>query len=415
MGVAGLIMTGIRDAGTSLLGKRRFRLAVPVGTVAVIAVLLFGAGAASACSHPPSANPPYTVLDTIPLVDAIAANTTMVFAQGVAHCSLIWGITTSDHVFLYAKVPVKNADCSEGGLVLAPNTTYTGPPSSGSGSGGLLGSPVQPAGEWYHPKCHCSEAPTNTTLFDVVAGHLFAITDQGKTVRYVANFSVPLSERLNMGLAYDQVGEFNHSLIVTSSAGGKVWLVNSTGGVKLLASLHTYIGGPAVAPLSFGAFGGDIIIAEKWLGSIVAISPSGTVSHVGDWSKANAVTFPSYYGGGHRCHHHGGGWRSMDGFADWGHGHERGCGSQCSFGPQHFVLFVANYSSGAVEAFPAKDLRGFAGDGFVAGGLNQGIGAFTAHDTTSYFATQTERLSDIASVYCPLPPCSGGHDGTWGD
>jgi len=410
-------MTRIRDVGLRLLGGRSVRFAVPVGSVAVVAVLLFGAGAASACSQPPSPSPPYTVLDTIPLVDAIAANSTMVFAQGESHCSLIWGITPSDHVFLYAKVPVKNVNCSEGSLVLAPNTTYTGSSTSGSGPG-LQGSPFQqgqPVGEWTHHKCRCSGTSTNTTLFDVVAGHLFAITDQGKTVSYVANFSVPSSDRLNMGLAYDQVGEFNHSLVVTSSAGGKVWLVNSTGGVTLLAALHTYIGGPAVAPPSFGKFGGDIILAEKWLGSIVAISPSGTVSYVGNWSKANAVTFPSSYGAGHQHHHHGGGWQYTDGAAEWGHGHQGGCGSVCSFGPQHFVLFVANYTSGAVEAFPAKDLRGFGGEGFVAGGMNQGIGAFSAYNTTSYFATQTERLSDIASVYCPPPPCNGDHNGYWGN
>lgn len=411
-----LFMRETRETGLRVLGRRGIRFATPVSAVAVIAVLLLGTGAASACQTPPSSNPPYTILDKIPLVDAIAANSTMVFAQGVTHCSQIWAITTADNVALYATLPLPSGViCSEGGLTLAPNTTFTGHP--GSGTGGLAGSPfgqAQPVGEWGHHHCRCSKATSNTTLFAVGEGQLYAITQGGTNVTWVANFSVPNTVKENMGLTYDQVGYFHHELIVTSSAAGRVWLVNSTGGVKLLASLHTYIGGPAVAPRGFGAFGGDIILAEKWLGSIVAIAPSGKVSYVGNWSMANAVTFPSYYGGGHH-HHHGGGWQYLDGAADWGQNHQGGCAATCTFGPQHFVLFVANYSSGAVEAFPAKDLRGFSGDGFVAGGMNQGIGAFSAYNTTSYFANQTERLSGIASVYCPPPPSCSGYDGTWGD
>jgi len=206
----------------------------------------------------------------------------------------------------------------------------------------------------------------------------------------VASFPFSHKPSENMGLAWDQVGQFGHDLIVTSSSGGNVWLVNDTGNVTLLVQLHTYIGGPAVAPMYFGPFGGDIIIAEKTLGEIVAVSPSGNVTNVAAWSKANAVTFP------------------FSGHGQWGWGFGSGCGNNgCSFGNNHDVMFVANYSSGAVEAFPASDLYGFWGEGFVAGGLNQGIGAFAPNGSTSYFATQTERLSDIASMYCP-PPCHGG-------
>jgi len=419
-------MTGIREAGTKLLGRRGFRLVTPVVAVAVIAILLFGTGAAAACTPPPSSNPPYTVLDKIPLVDAIAANSSMVFAQGVEHCSQIWGISPTDQVSLYATVPVpKGVVCSEGALALAPSTAFTGHPSSRGG-----GPPTAPLGEaasvaeWGHYHCHCSKGTNNTTLFEVGEGQLYAITQGGTNVTWVANFSVSPKVTENMGLTYDQVGAFHHDLIVTSSFGGKVWLVNSTGGVTLLASLNTYIGGPAVAPPSFGALGGQIIIAEHFTGSIVAVSPSGKVTYVANWSKANAVAFPPYSGGGHR-HHHGGGWMPWqggrpasdgNGIALWGHGGKGPCGFECSFGRQHFVLFVANYSSGAVEAFPAKDLRGFYGDGFIAGGVNTGIGAFTARGATSYFATQTRSLSDIAAIYCPTPvPCGGGYgSGGWG-
>ena len=140
-------MSRLRELGRKLLGRPGVRLATPLTAIAVIAVLLFGTGAAAACHSPPPTNPPYTVLTTIPLIDAIAANTTMVFAQGVTNCSQIWGITPSDNVSLYATVPVQNSACDEGALVLAPNTTYTAPVNNSTGGGGPLpGSPL--AGPW---------------------------------------------------------------------------------------------------------------------------------------------------------------------------------------------------------------------------------------------------------------------------
>lgn len=416
-------MRGIKTTSARGLGRQGIRLATPIGAVAVIAFLLLGSGAAAACQTPPSTSPPYTVLDKIPLVDAIAANSTMVFAQGVTHCSQIWAITPSDHVSLYATVPVPTGVvCSEGGLALAPNTTFVGHLSSGSGTGGLAGAPfaeVRPVADGGHNHCRCSKETSNTTLFAVGEGQLYAITQNGTNVTWVANFSVPNKVTLNMGLAYDQVGLFHHDLIVTSSFGGKVWLVNSTGNVTLLASLNTYIGNPAVAPLNFGAFGGQIIIPEHQRNTIVAVSSTGKVTHFGNWTYANAVAFPPYSASGHR-HHHGGWTRwngglggGQGGIAQWGHGGGGPCRFECSFGPQHFVLFVANYSSGAVEAFPAKDLRGFYGDGFVAGGVNAGIGAFNSSGNFTYFATQTRSLSGIASVYCPPPPpCRGERNST---
>jgi hypothetical protein len=372
------------------------RLVAPVGAVAVIALLLLGAGTAAACGTPPS-QPSPTVLTTIPLIDAIAANSSMVFAQGVANCSQIWAITPSGSVFLYATVPVANSACDEGALVLAPAlncTTHIEPPqpdlvasstSRDSGNGGAYG----------HGDCHHNA--TGIALYDVVAGGLYEITDNGANVTQLATFPISGKPAENMGLAYDQVGTFNHDLIVTSSYRGEVWLYNCTN-TTVLVKLHTYIGGPAVAPMRFGAYGGDLVLAAKTRGEVLAISPTGTVSIVANWSKANAVTFPS--AGGYGQH----GWNG-----DWGWG---GCGGGCTFGPEHYALFVANYSSGALEAFPASDLRGYAGQGFVAGGLNQGIATFTSNGATTLFASQTQRLSDIASVTCFPSQSSWGHG--WG-
>ena len=396
-------MSGRLGKGSRLANRLRWRGLVPTSAVAFLAILLVGTGAAGACTTSPG-QPTYTVLATIPLVDAIAANSSMVFVQGVTNCSDIWAIVPNGTISLYATVPVKESACDEGALALAPNTTYTGSGLPSNGSGGGHPSVVVndgAVGAW--GRGHCHGQPTNTTLFDVVSGRLFAITDSGTNVTEIAKFPISHKPSENMGLAYDQVGSFGHDLIVTSSSGGNVWLVNATGNVTLLVKLHTYIGGPAVAPIGFGPFGGDVIIAEKYLGQIVAVSPTGNVTNVANWSKANAVTFPTVGGG------HGHGWGEWGGWGDGG-----GC-TACSFGSNHDVMFVANYSSGAVEAFPASDLWGYQGDGFVAGGLNQGIAAFAPNGTTTLFASQTQRLSDIASIYCPTsPPCGGGHGGGGG-
>jgi len=386
-----------RTRWSGVLGSGTIRRSIaPASAVAVLVILVMGAGAAAACSS--SGPPPYTVLATIPLVDAIAANSSTVFVQGVTNCSDIWAISTDGNLSLYATVPVKNSACDEGALVLAPNSTYVG--SSGNGSGGPPPVPAESPGYggWGHHG-QCGGQPSNTTLFDVVEGRLFAITDNGTNVTLIDKFPISHKPSENMGLAWDQVGAFNHDLIVTSSSGGNVWLVNATGVVTLLAQLHTYIGGPAVAPMSFGPFGGDVIIAEKYMGTIVAVSPTGNVTNVTSWTDANAVTFPSAGGYGQ------GGW------GGWGSG-GGGCGGGCSFGPDHDVMFVANYSSGAVEAFPASDLCDFYGEGFIAGGLDHGIAAFASNGQTTLFLGNTERLSDISSIYCP-PHSNGGHHQHW--
>jgi hypothetical protein len=366
----------------------------PIGAVTVLALLLFGTGAAVACpSSPPS--PSYNVLTTIPLIDAIAANRSMVFAQGVTNCSEIWAITPSGNVYLYATVPVANSACDEGALAIAPALNCssgglpplpnvamaTSPTTDGSHRGGGYG------------HGNCRHNATGLALYDVVAGGLYEITGNGANVTRLATFPISGKPSENMGLAYDQVGAFDHDLIVTSSYGGDVWLYNCTN-TTLLVKLHTYIGGPAIAPTHFGPYGGDLVLAAKTLGEVLAISPNGTVSTVANWSKANAVTFPSI--GGY-------GWGGWNGWG-WGWG---GCGGSCTFGPEHYALFVANYSSGALEAFPASELGDYAGQGFVAGGLNHGIATFASDGTTTLFASQTERLSDIASVTC-FPPTQGG-------
>jgi hypothetical protein len=315
-------------------------LLMPFGALAITAILLLGAGSVAAAAPPPETS--YT-LGTLPLLDAIAVNSTDVFAQGVTNCTQIYAVNTSGAMSVYASIPLgANVTCDEGALALVPAV----PPCP----------------------CECSGAPVAPeTLYDIVGGYLYAITNGGATVTLVHHFYVNPTVKENLGLTYDQVGLFQHDLIVTTSEGGKVWTYNTTtGNVSLVTQLYTYIGGPVIAPLTFGKFAGDIIIADKRLGEVVAVNPWGSVLNITNWSKPNAVTFPP--------------------------------GPTASgFGPNHLVLFVANYTSGGIEGFPASDMTNFTGQGFLAGGLNQGIASFTAKGVNTPFELQTQKLSFITS------------------
>ena len=372
--------------GTTKRTITALRLIVPLGAIAVVAVLLLSAGSSAGAGgtasglqsawHSGGGSPPtYNVLDTIPRADTVVANTTDVFAQGAINCSNIWAIAPSGTVSLYATVPVNDNACHEGALALAPyeipgtcfscNVT-TGPKEAPTAGHGGLGTGGGQSG--------CHRQTVSQTLYDVVNGNLYEIQDNGATVLLVTTFNVPTVSWESMGMTYDQVGSFDHDLVITSASHGMVWTVNQTGVVTQVAELNTYIAGPAVASGNFGAFGGDIMVAEKTNGIVESISTSGATAPVTNWSKAVGVAFQSNSGG---------------------------CGSSsCTFGPDHDIFFLANYSSGAIEGFPAADFRGISGLGIVAGGQDRGIAAFRPDGVTTLFDANTARIGNIAFISC---------------
>jgi hypothetical protein len=81
------------------------------------------------------------------------------------------------------------------------------------------------------------------------------------------------------GIAFDDVGRFGHRLLVTAAAksGANVYAVDCAGTVTMIAShAPTMEGGIAVAPTSFGAFGGDLVAPDENSGQIWAIGPDGS-------------------------------------------------------------------------------------------------------------------------------------------
>ncbi len=334
----------------------------PLGAIGVFVIMFLSVGTTAAT---PSPTQPNNVLTTIPGLDAIAANSTVVFAQAEQNCSQIWGIAPWDAVGIYAHVPITNANCTQGSLVIAPANTSCGnlslginAPAAASRSGPAV------YGAWTSscPPCPC----VADDLYDVTGGSLFQISDWGTIVTTMDTFPVPIVPRENMGLTYDQVGTFDHDLIVTSSDTGNIWLVNiTTYAVTPFLKMGTYISSPAVAPMSFGSLGGDLLVAVKHNSQVDAITPGGIISVVTHWKFANSVAFST---------------------------------SNNTFGPDNDVFFVANYTSGALEAYTASQLAPYAGLGFVAGGHDAGIAAFNSLGVKTLFGTGTDRVSAIAFI-----------------
>jgi hypothetical protein len=118
------------------------------------------------------------------------------------------------------------------------------------------------------------------TLFALEpTGHpgVIRVGTDGRATRFA---SVPAAGLLT-GIAYDRTGRFGHDLLVTrrSPAGPTTVLAfDCTGRVRAVTSRAPALeGGIAVAPLSFGRYGGDLVAPDERSGSVFAIRPDGRV------------------------------------------------------------------------------------------------------------------------------------------
>ena len=86
------------------------------------------------------------------------------------------------------------------------------------------------------------------------------------------------------GIAFDTVGEFGHRLLVIGGAGTgrtRVFAVDCKGAVATIGTVATSLeGGIAIAPRSFGAYGGQLIAPNELDGNLYAVSAAGVLSTV---------------------------------------------------------------------------------------------------------------------------------------
>jgi hypothetical protein len=82
------------------------------------------------------------------------------------------------------------------------------------------------------------------------------------------------------GITFDATGHFGHKLLVTASnhAETTVLAIDCAGGVRAITSQAPAMeGGIAVAPASFGRYGGDLVAPGETSGRVFAIRPDGSV------------------------------------------------------------------------------------------------------------------------------------------
>jgi hypothetical protein len=87
------------------------------------------------------------------------------------------------------------------------------------------------------------------------------------------------------GIAFDTTGSFGHRLLATAPVAGKteVVAVDCNSAVQVITRTAPMVeGGLAVAPMSFGPFGGSLIAPDELSGVIWAIASDGTATKVAD-------------------------------------------------------------------------------------------------------------------------------------
>lgn len=109
------------------------------------------------------------------------------------------------------------------------------------------------------------------------------------------------------GVTFDTTGRFGHRLLVTAREHGATTVlgIDCAGRITAIASHAPAMeGGIAVAPASFGRYGGDLVAPNETSGHVFAIAPDGTVAtlavsglpHGGDIGVESAGFVPPGFG-----------------------------------------------------------------------------------------------------------------------
>jgi pimeloyl-ACP methyl ester carboxylesterase len=117
-------------------------------------------------------------------------------------------------------------------------------------------------------------------------GDVFVAAGQGRIARFssagspLGIISVSGATFFRGGLACDSVGLFGGDLIALDTM-GKIFRISAGGSVGLFIDLQSsYAEGLAIAPLSFGPLGGQLIVGQEDSGTVQAVSPIGAVTTV---------------------------------------------------------------------------------------------------------------------------------------
>jgi hypothetical protein len=356
----------------------RFLRVSPLFGIFALALFMASSGANAQTITAPAAVPTVTAttMATLPGVIGVAASPTLLVAVNQTDCDQVFSVSGSGHLSLFATVPVTNAAC------FGPSQ-YGGLEPAIAISGGQGGFP-----------CNEVYLAIDDDVGSTIQAQIYQINPDGTHVQLFA--TLPGAEG-DMGIIFDNVGTFNHSMIVTSSFNGEIWVLGPQGSshgtvAPWLKLTKTVIEGPWVAPMSFGKAGGDMFIASQkyWdpvnstyvNGVVLAITPSGASSIFASWNDAESIAFDS-------------------------------ASNLATFENTGAALIIADQTDGLIEELPASDFVNHGGQGFVDSEDGAGIAAIASTGTTSLFAPTSahvdlEVIAFVTQTVChPCSPCGG--------
>ncbi len=205
---------------------------------------------------------------------------------------------------------------------------------------------------------------------------IFSINPTGRSVKLFTSLdSESGGSPVPTGLTFDTVGSFGYQLIATAQP-GDVYTISSSGQTQLLTSVNaSALVGPTVAPLSFGAVGGDLLVSTSGApgNNVLAITPDGSVDYLAYWPGATSVTTAP----AHPC--------------DWE-------GTSASY-------FLALNTSDEIVGLASSSL--IAGQGYVTSAIGieapVGVGSFTsAGGEAQAFYNTSDEIWSSAWANCPV-------------
>src|SRR5438105_1490322 len=200
-------------------------------------------------------------------------------------------------------------------------------------------------------------APSQSANAGFTPGDIFVT--QGRGVYKVTGGIVTVFAQMpdcgddHTGITFDHVGTFGYNMIVTCE-GGNVWQVDGTGIPTFITGTGTHMEGPAIPPLSFGPFGGQILVADEDSGSVHAIDNTGNVTYdvFSNYGAEGVLVIPSV-----PC-------------------------TFCSAGGAYFQA-IENFQAGNIYQYPLTDFTGLGGNILVTSEFGAGTVLIT-YDGTNY-------------------------------
>lgn len=178
-------------------------------------------------------------------------------------------------------------------------------------------------------------------IFATNGNDVYKINPTGTSVTHFATLPVWVE-----GLTFDEVGSFGYDMLVTG--GGQVFRVSPTGTVVTVGVFGCEMGGPEVAPMSFGPYGGWVFVAGWAENAVMAMSPEGEKVTVLTWPSAMHVHFvPDHIG------------------------------TLGNTGLSYFgAVFPLDGAWGGIAGYPLTDFEGMSGKALVGSEFGGGTGQF---------------------------------------